>query len=247
VLPKPLRLQNALLRSPVGRAAARLARRRILHVFGDSHTWVFHDIWRRGLLRRTWLDFLPVGGTTASGMTNPDSKRQAAAKFRQVIDRLPRDEHLLFMIGAAETTYLLWYQAESKGRSVEVGLDRAFTNYTSFLQSLRDEGRRNLVVAGVPLPVASDQDATDERLGPLRRVSASLAQRTALTRTYNQMLRSWAAEHGCRFLDYEGDILDARRGVIREELRRENPVDLHLNFEVLTPILVRRLAEIGYP
>jgi hypothetical protein len=237
--------RNRFLRTPAGRAAARISRRRILHCLGDSHARVFLDVRRR--LRRTWLDVRAVAGTMAIGLSNPNSRSGALTAFRQIMSGLPRDEHLLFMLGAGDCTYLLWHQQEKLGRPLEKQLATSFATYTGFLDGLLDEGRGNLVVAAVPLPAVFDDDETVEDLPEYRRVSASLADRTELTRRYNRMLRRWTADRGVGFLDFERDLLDPERGVIRDEFRRRHRQELHLRWDLFSPILARRLAEIGYP
>jgi hypothetical protein len=233
------------LKSRVAGPASRFTGKQILHCFGDSHVAVFREVAHLRALRRTWLHVLPVRGATALGLANPNSKTNSLQLFREVIDTLPPDRPLLFMLGEVDCGFLIWYRAQHKGLSVDGEFDTSFRNYVGFLEALLQEGRMRLVIATVPPPTIRDgqQGAV---ANARREVSASLHDRTALTRAYNARLRTWATAHQCHFLDYEGELIDPVTGKVKEELRHADEADHHLDVHKHAQIVAVHLRAAGY-
>jgi hypothetical protein len=236
----------AALRSRPATLAAKLRSRRILHCLGDSHVVVFNELVKHRRMRRTWLDSLMIRGATAFGMANPNSRTNAFAEFTGMIHRLPRSRPLLFMLGEVDCGFLIWYRARSADVPVEEQLELSVRNYLRFLDGLRAEGR-TLMVAAVPLPTIRDGQVFGEVANARKDVTASLAERTALTVRYNAALRSWCRASGCVFLDYEAEMLDPATGLIREDLRHPDPLNHHANPERFGELMARHLRDAGFP
>jgi hypothetical protein len=222
-----------------------VASRQILHCFGDSHTAVFRQVARERDLPRTWLDAVPVRGATALGLVNPNSKTRALPVFREVIDKLPLDRPLLFMLGEVDCGFLIWYRAQHKAVSVDGEFETSFRNYTTFLEGLLQEGRKRLVVVTVPPPTIREgqQGAV---ANARREVSASLHDRTELTRAYNARLRTWATANKCQFLDYEDELIDPATGLVREDLRDADESNHHLDVHKHARIVAAQLRAAGF-
>jgi hypothetical protein len=241
----PRGVRGAILRSPMGSLATRSGSRQILHCFGDSHAFVFVEIAKRDLLPHTWFDVVSVDGATALGMANPNSKTAALPTFRGVIDRLPADRKLLFLLGEVDCGFVIWYRAQKYGVSVDDEMAASLDRYTRFLRELLDEGRRNVFVAAVPPPTILDGGP----LGPVgnarREVTASLPQRARLTKEYNDRLREWTRANACHFVDYEADVADAS-GLVRSELRSRNPLEHHLERGPYSRVVAEHLSRFGF-
>jgi hypothetical protein len=207
---------------------------------------VFKDLVKYRRLRRTWLDFLMIRGATAFGMANPNSRTNAFAEFRTVIQRLPRSRPLLFMLGEVDCGFLIWHRAQSTGVPVEEQMEASLRNYVQFLDGLLAEGR-TVMVAAVPLPTITDGRVFGEVANARKDVTASLAERTALTVRYNAALRSWCRDRGCVFLDYEAEMLDPATGLIREDLRHPDPQNHHAHPERFLELVARHLQDAGFP
>jgi hypothetical protein len=240
------RLRGVALRGAVGRLVEREGRGQVLHCFGDSHAKVFRDLRRAGLLERTWLDVTVVRGATALGLANPNSKTAALPTFHRIIQRIAVGRPLLFMLGEVDCGYLIWYRAARFGVSVHEQMRASVDNYTRFLDELRSQGRRRIVVASVPPPTIRDDQPWGEVATARREVHATLQDRTDLTHVYNENLREWASTSGCQMLDYEGDVVDASTGLVREELRSSDPLDHHVEPDAFSRILAVRLRELGF-
>ncbi len=227
----------------------RLARRRdkeILLCLGDSHCDAFIAIRRRKLLTRTWLNVLPVGGATARGMSNPDSTTGALQTFERFIGRIPPDAPVLFCLGEVDCGYLLWSLAERNGTDVKDEAARSLDALFAFLEDLRGRSPRTILLTTVPLPTIVDLARWKGLDGARGSVKADIAARTELTRWFCQQLRTRAADHGCRLVDYEEDILDPRTGLVASRFVHPDPHNHHLDYGPLAPILADKLRATGF-
>ena len=130
------------------------------------------------MLPHTWLDLTEVGGATALGMVNPNSRTNALQSFREVIGRVPQGRSLLFMLGEVDCGFLIWHRAARLGSSSQQ-FEESLHNYFGFLNSLLSEGRRSLVVSIVPPPTILDGQTWGEVANARSAVAASLADRAA--------------------------------------------------------------------
>jgi hypothetical protein len=192
------------------------------------------------------LDVTVVVGATALGMENPNSRTEALRTFRDRIARLPLDRTLLFVLGEVDCGFLLWYKAEHSRVPLEELTERSLDSYTRFLGSLLAEGRRNIVVTTVALPVIEDYATWAGLKNQRSSVRASLDERTALTRRYNARLREWAASSGCAVLDLEPGLTDAATGLVRAEMINPDPLNHHYNPVPFGAVVAVKLREAGY-
>jgi hypothetical protein len=220
---------------------------RMLHCLGDSHAQVFEQIRRDRLLRGTFIDVTQVGGATALGLANPNSRTAAFPTFQKSLQRIPAHHPVLFMMGEVDCGFLLWLRAETKGGDVEDELETSFRNYTSFLDGVLGSRTGRLIVTAVPPPTILDGQTWGEVADARKEVRASIVDRTRLTVRYNERLRRWTAERSVAFLDFESDVLDPDTGLVRSSLRNPDPLDHHLSPQGFAPLLARHLRECLIP
>jgi hypothetical protein len=146
-----------------------------------------------------------------------------------VIDRLPKDRWMLFLLGEVDCGFLIWYRSERYGLRVQEQCDLSLHNYMSFLEGLLASGRPHLMVAAVPPPTIDHSGPVGAVANARRPVTASLAERAAITGTYNARLLRWCEEHGVPFVDSATDALDPQTGFAREEFRHPDPANHHLH------------------
>lgn len=218
---------------------------RRLHCFGDSHAYVFEHIRAHGMLAATCLTVTRVGGATAFGLANPNSATNALTVFRRTLAATPTEEPALFLMGEVDAGFLVWLRAQQRQTAVEDELAESLRRYTSFLEGVMATGRA-VVVATVPLPTIVDYTSWSGLANARRRVRASIQERTVATRRYNDGLRRWAAATGACVLDTEADLLDERTGLVRPVFRHADPCNHHYDMAAFAPVVVRRLAELGF-
>ena len=105
------------LRRRYGRVKSMLFGRRYF-VFGDSHTEVFQHIHSNSLIPYCTFKVIMVGGATAQGMRNPNSKTNALNVFRQELNSVHPKSKLIFLLGEVDTGFVIWYRAKKYKESV---------------------------------------------------------------------------------------------------------------------------------
>lgn len=226
---------------------ARASSHRILHCFGDSHALAFRVVGRdRRLLPSTWFDVVAIPGATASGLANPNSRTNALATYLRCLARLDHDSRLLFLLGEVDCGFLLWLKAGDSKLQLANEFESCIGRYTSFLEGVLDQGFRNVIVATVPLPTIVDYNTWAGLQGARSLIAASIHDRTALTRLFNQRIREWCGQHNCMVLDYEDRITDPATGLVRSDLLDSKALDHHLQAAKFSDILASELRGLGF-
>jgi hypothetical protein len=149
------------------------------------------------------------------------------------------------MLGEVDCGFLIWYRAQKYRVSVEDQLDESFRNYAAFLDEIRERGRYQVIIAAVPPPTLLDGQVWGDVADARKEIHASLAERTELTKVYNERLRGWTQRTGRSFLDYEADVLDPSTGLVRSNLRNPDPLDHHLDPAKFARVLAVGLHRLG--
>lgn len=220
---------SALRRAVVQRAfdsgiVAKARGRRHVVVLGDSHTEVFRGWQPHGF----WFQVAMVPAATASGIRNPNSTTEALPTFRARLAQVRRHQDVLVVLGEVDCGYVIWRRAR-RGSPVEDELERTLAAYAAFLGEVRAAHPRRVLVLSVPLPTLPD-DATGWGEVAQKRsdVTASQAERTALTDAFNRRLAELCAAEGHRFVDATSGQRDPATGLVREDLLRRGEADHHL-------------------
>lgn len=173
-------------------------------VLGDSHAGVFRN-WRfRVAFPRTRFNLCVVGGATASGLENPNSKTKAGAQFEAALQN-NTPTRIITLLGEVDTGFVIWYRAKKYEQSVDSMLDQALANYARLLASC--QARAHTIVLSAPLPTIRDGQNWGEIANLRREVDASLRERTNLTLQFNARLAVIAAQHGCDFVGLDRECL----------------------------------------
>ncbi|MGD1995079.1 MAG: hypothetical protein PVI59_17950, partial [Anaerolineae bacterium] len=140
----------------------------------------------------------------------------------------------------------VWHRAAKYALPVEAPLEESLANYQAFLLSVMGLGYQKLIVSTIPLPVVFDDLPHGKTLPVRRRVSASLAERTDLTVQYNARLREYCSQMGLPILDFEADLLDESSGVVGRQFLRDDPLNHHLAFLAVAPVLAAKLRQLDF-
>lgn len=219
---------------------------RTLHVLGDSHTTLFDRLtgWRG--LRRTRIVLHTVGGATATGLPNPNSKTQAGPIFRAALAEIPAAHDLLFCLGEVDCGFAIWYRAQKHGLAIDEQLTLAVENYARLIDDACTGRTGQVLLATAPLPTIVDGAGLGEVANLRREITATLEQRTALTTQFNRRLADLAATRHLPLVDISEPTRDPQTGLIANRYRHRDPADHHLSPKTMRPLLLQALRQLGY-
>lgn len=214
-----------------------------VYYLGDSHVRYFKKAAKAGLLAPHELTGVEVGGATAVGMRNPNSKTDAIGRFRKWINDRSREAIVVFHLGEVDCGYVIWYRADKYDEPVELQMKNSIDAYFEFVDELRELGFRRIVITGATLPTITDDDQIGEVVIKRSAITATQKERTDLTLEYNRSLREEAARRGLPFVDVDQDVLDPSTGVVDDRMRNPNPEDHHMNKSLAAVFWAKRLRE----
>ena len=159
------------------------------------------------LMPHVWLDPCIVGGATARGLRNPNSESGAVPVFRRRIELAQPWQHMVFMLGEADTGFQLWYTRHTLGESIEA-MHETIDTYVGFLREVHEQGFDKLYVLSVPFTPG---------LRRIRKVNFEVSQedRTELGRQYNLEMERRADFY--TYVDVTTGTLDPVTGLVAEE------------------------------
>lgn len=214
-----------------------------VYYLGDSHVRYFKKAAKVGLLAPYELTGVEVGGATAVGMRNPNSKTDAIGRFRKWISGKSREAVVLFHLGEVDCGYVIWYRADKYDEPVELQMKNSIDAYFEFIDELIGLGFRRIVITGATLPTITDDDQIGEVVVKRSAITATQKERTDLTREYNRALRAEAERRGLPYVDVDQDVLDPATGVVDDRMRNPNPEDHHMNGSLAAVFWAKRLRE----
>jgi hypothetical protein len=229
---------SALSDSNLGTAADARTERAIL-VLGDSHAAIFSDPALHAAFPLHSFEVVSVGGATASGLENPNSKTQALPIFRDAIKRSAAAT-VIVLLGEVDTGFVIWYRAEKHQTEVAEMLLDALTNYQKFLLSIQQE--RRVICLSAPLPTIRDDQEWGAVANARKDVQASQAARTRLTLQFNGRMKEFCASREIAHLHFDDESIGAD-GLVDTRLLNTNPLDHHYEPRAYLAMLIPKLRE----
>ncbi len=225
-----------------------LARRRLweeILVLGDSHASIFFQRDIRRAFPRFFFNVINVGGATASGLANPNSKTQASARFAEALADTAATRAII-LLGEVDAGFIIWYRAAKHGEPVGQVLEKAVATYTDFLLEVRSRMATVLCISA-PLPTIADGTGWGEVATARKEVTATQHERTALTLRFNEMVRAFCECHGIGFISLDRESLGSD-GLVKPDLLNPDPDDHHYQARAYSQILIKPLMEkLGSP
>ncbi|HME04301.1 MAG TPA: hypothetical protein VKG38_14865 [Solirubrobacteraceae bacterium] len=231
------RVRGALFNSHL---VARILRHRCVLCLGDSHVAVMRDVHLPGV----WFLPFAIGGATASGILNPNSKSDSAKVFGARLARAGLWQEVLLLLGEVDCGYLIWHRAARRGLTVDEQLELTMDAYQTFIASIVERGFSRVVVLSAPPPTIDDEQTRPEgSVADLRRsVTASKAERTELTLRFNRELRRRCETVGAVFVDVTTGTINSESGLLQARFRRAAVVNAHLAREPYSALIERQLS-----
>ena len=214
-------------------------------VCGDSHTRVFSYCNKQQ--SHFQFDVCEVGGATAQGAVNPNSKTNALGIFSEKIKNTPKADKVMIMLGEVDCGFVIWVRSKKYNISVDEQLQLSINNLTRFIETkVKSCGyaSNDIIVAGVILPTIKDNTNKQYLNGARKEVDVSQAIRTQKTLEYNQQLQSMCSVYGYHYIDITQDLM-GENGVINDEYLNENHTDHHLSNPKTYHMWVNRLLELS--
>lgn len=213
-----------------------------VYVFGDSHTEVFYCL-NTKISHENYYDVTWVGGATAVGMRNPNSKTNALKIFRDKIETIEnKDSDLIFQLGEVDTGFVIWYRSQKYNEPTSKQLDESIDAYFEFIDYVIEKGFSNISIVSAPLPTILDDQDWGEIANLRKEINASQRERTLLTIEYNNRLKQGCAERGITFLACDEYLLDSDSGLIKDSFRNQDKNNHHLDIEAYSSIVEKLLA-----
>ena len=197
-------------------------------IFGDSHIGAFRQAAENGWIARP-CEFYEVGGATAIGLRNPNSQTHALEIFSSHLLPARPGTIPVMQLGEVDCGFVIWWRADRLGEGIEAQLHASINAHLGYVDHLLANGYSQVVLTSAALPTIKDGQDWGEIANKRREVTASIIDRTELTRRYNTLLSSGARDRNCPFIDITAAVLDPMTGILREHYRSDDPNDHHLN------------------
>jgi len=118
-------------------------------------------------------------------------------------------------------------------------MDKAIASYSRFLSELN----RNFEVVCISTPLPTIQDGNDwgDIANARREVTASQAERTALTLEFNRIMQTYCTQNGIRYIMLD-DLSLGDGGIVKAELLNSDCNNHHYDSEQYSRLLIEGLT-----
>lgn len=198
-------------------------------VCGDSHTRVFSYCNKHQELFK--FNVCEVGGATAQGAVNPNSKTDALGIFSTKLKNTPKADKVLIMLGEVDCGFVIWVRSKRYNISVDEQLQTSIDNLFRFIETrVLSYGYlpKDIIITGVILPTIKDNTNKKYLQGARSEVDVDQYTRTQKTLEYNDMLKTRCDDYGYHYIDITTNIMD-ENGLINDYYLSENHTDHHLS------------------
>lgn len=196
---------------------------------GDSHVNVFNCC--NNELKNVFFEVCEVGGATAQGLVNPNSKTNALPIFEKKINDTKMDK-LLIMLGEVDCGFVIWVRSKRYNISVDEQINNSINNIFFFIQKILDNNKylsnKDIIVVGAILPTIKDSTNKKFLGGARSEVDISQIERTKKTIEYNNLLKNNCNVFGYNYIDITEYII-SNEGIVKDYYLNINPYDHHLD------------------
>lgn len=201
-------------------------------VLGDSHAKVFNHIHKEHLLPGVEFNVVSVGGATAQGACNPNSKTNALSIFKENLASKKKHDKVMIMLGEVDCGFVIWYRKEKYNTSVEEQLNNSVSKLFEFIQNeVRSRyAPEQITVIGANLPTLFDhRNVLNEVANKRKDVKTGIRERTDLTFKYNTILKNESMKRGYKYIDIIEETLNLDTMLVDKKYLHENENDHHLS------------------
>lgn len=214
-------------------------------VCGDSHTRVFCYCNKQQTQFK--FDVCEVGGATAQGAVNPNSKTDALGIFSTKLKNTSKADKVLIMLGEVDCGFVIWVRSKRYNISVDEQLQSSIHNLFQFIETkVKSYGyvSNDIIIAGVILPTIKDNTNKKYLHGARSEVHVNQYVRTQKTLEYNQLLKTRCNDYGYHYIDITDNII-GEDGLVQYNYLSENHTDHHLSSPNTYHFWINNLERLG--
>jgi hypothetical protein len=214
-------------------------------VCGDSHSRVFSYCNKHQ--EPFIFNVCEVGGATAQGAVNPNSKTNALGIFSTKLKNTPKADKVLIMLGEVDCGFVIWVRSKRYNISVDEQLQTSIDNLFQFIETkVKSYGyvSDDIIIAGVILPTIKDNTNKKYLNGVRSEVDVDQYTRTQKTLEYNQMLKTRCNDYGYHYIDITDNIV-GEDGLVQDQYLSENHTDHHLSSANTYQFWINHLERLG--
>ncbi len=218
-----------------------------LHCIGDSHVAVFDYIrlYHPNRPKGYRIYTCRVPGATNMGLDNPNSKTKALPIFQDYIkNNVKKKDYVLFLLGEVDCGFVIWYRSKKHGRSVREQFDKSIGNYRALMDFAADHVDDKVLICETPYPTIRDGEDMGEVANKRKDIDTGIRERTDLTIKYNEALHHYCQNKGYTFIGMKEELLDDVTGLVKDEVRNEDPTDHHYSHRAYSTLLLKKLNEL---
>ena len=193
-------------------------------IIGDSHITPFKNKCKNNIIFR----ILKIGGASAQGLTNFNSKQGALKKIIKFFTKNKKKyDYVILCFGEVDCNATIWHYKDKYNQKLEEALSRSVNNYFEFIQTyVRPHFSNNQIIIFDPiLPTISDEHPQTYEIR--KGIIATQKERTALTDNFSLKLKELSAKYEYHFLSLNNIIRNKDTGLI-DKMYIKNPLDHHL-------------------
>ena len=216
--------------------------------FGDSHTKYYLKNGANKIQNDIKFDICYVGGATAQGAVNPNSKTKALSTYRETLERKKNNNYDYFgiMLGEVDCGFVIWYRAKKYNKTVQEQIMLAVNNLEEFLKNDVEKvfSKDKIVVVGATLPTIKDN--TDKKFlsGARSEVDANLQERIDCTLEYNNQLAIMVKKNNYLYFDITKETFDQENYCVFPQFLNKNQSDHHFDQKSVAPLFVDKFKKL---
>ena len=184
-----------------------------IHVFGNSHVWIFNGDEEHFPPRKQVLPhFLTyhLGPTTAWSWTE-----KYLPQVQQLIrkHRIPKSSKIMFVVGEVDCRWHLPFQAKNHGRDVEDVVRECMDRYFESFKKMTAQGFEMYAWGTHPTTTAGH---CDDPQGP---IFGTVQERNRISVIWNQMLKDKCKANGIKYVSIYRHMVDENNITKMEYMR----------------------------
>lgn len=239
-------------------------------VLGDSHTDVWKLVrWKIKKHHDIKVVIQRIPGTTANSLHKmKESYLQSGWKMSRILEDRSDVDWLVLSAGSVDLEFVYYAKAVdlyTKGETPKTLCEYAsccVTQYFEFIDNViipAFKRPERIILQGLHLPTLNDEQNELRLLDPTRlgslgdiilkggvldkRILRPQVERTEAFLYFNARLKEEASQRGLSVIDITKDLLDPETDVIKQDIRRMGPLDIHVDEHKIVHLYINYMIQ----